>query len=42
MSDSTIAHREFERKRLIAQDTVAAERIRRKEEAEQKRREELK
>ncbi|XP_076671028.1 uncharacterized protein LOC143370176 isoform X1 [Andrena cerasifolii] len=42
MSDSTIAHREFERKRLIAQDTIAAERIRRKEEAEEKRREELK
>ncbi|XP_076243350.1 uncharacterized protein LOC143184774 isoform X2 [Calliopsis andreniformis] len=42
MSDSTIAHREFERKRLIAQDTLAAERLRRKEEAEEKRREELK
>lgn len=42
MSDSSVAHREFERKRLIAQDTLAAERLRRKEEAEEKRREELK
>ncbi|KZC13044.1 A-kinase anchor protein 17A [Dufourea novaeangliae] len=42
MSDSTVAHREFERKRLIAQDTLAAERLRKKEEAEAKRREELK
>lgn len=42
MSDSTVAHREFERKRLIAQDNLAAEKIRKKEEAEEKRREELK
>ncbi|XP_076633648.1 uncharacterized protein LOC143347902 isoform X2 [Colletes latitarsis] len=42
MSDSTVAHREFERKRLIAQDTLAAERLRRKEEAEEKRRAEQK
>ncbi|XP_078046559.1 uncharacterized protein LOC144474983 isoform X3 [Augochlora pura] len=42
MSDSSVAHREFERKRLIAQDTLAAERLRKKEEAEEKRREELK
>ena len=42
MSDSSVAHREFERKRLIAQDTLAAERLRRKEEAEEKRREEQK
>ncbi|XP_076168912.1 uncharacterized protein LOC143147507 isoform X2 [Ptiloglossa arizonensis] len=42
MSDSSVAHREFERKRLIAQDTLAAERLRRKEEAEEKRRAEHK
>lgn len=42
MSDSSVAHREFERKRLIAQDNLAAEKLRRKAEAEEKRREELK
>ncbi|XP_063979176.1 A-kinase anchor protein 17A-like isoform X1 [Diachasmimorpha longicaudata] len=42
MSDSSVAHREFERKRLIAQDSLAAEKLRRKEEAEVQRREEQK
>lgn len=42
MSDSSVSHREFERKRLIAQDNLAAEKLRKKEEAEKKRREELK
>ncbi|EFN60491.1 Splicing factor, arginine/serine-rich 17A [Camponotus floridanus] len=42
MSDNSISHREFERKRLIAQDNLAVEKLRRKEEAEKKRREEQK
>ncbi|XP_011297937.1 A-kinase anchor protein 17A isoform X2 [Fopius arisanus] len=42
MSDSSVAHREFERKRLIAQDNLAAEKLRRKEEAEVQKREEQK
>lgn len=42
MCDNSVSHREFERKRLIAQDNMAAEKIRRKEEAESKRREEMK
>ncbi|XP_035731663.1 A-kinase anchor protein 17A-like isoform X1 [Vespa mandarinia] len=42
MSDSSVAHREFERKRLIAQDNLAVEKLRRKEEVEEKRREEQK
>ncbi|KAK0096754.1 hypothetical protein PV326_004486 [Microctonus aethiopoides] len=40
MSDSSVAHRDFERKRLIAQDSLAAEKLRRKEEAEAKKKEE--
>lgn len=42
MSDNSVSHREFERKRLIAQDNLAAEKIRRKEEVEKKQREEQK
>ncbi|OXU27001.1 hypothetical protein TSAR_010357 [Trichomalopsis sarcophagae] len=42
MSDNSVSHREFERKRLIAQDNLAAEKLRRKEEAEAKKREEQK
>lgn len=42
MSDATVSHREFERKRLVAQDNMAAEKLRRKEEAEVQKREELK
>ena len=42
MSDSSVSHREFERKRLIAQDNLAAEKLRKKEEMEAKRREEMK
>ncbi|XP_028048643.1 A-kinase anchor protein 17A [Monomorium pharaonis] len=42
MSDSSVSHREFERKRLIAQDNLAAEKLRKREEAEKKRQEELK
>lgn len=42
MSDSSVAHREFERKRLIALDNLAVEKLRRKEEVEEKRREEQK
>ncbi|TGZ47632.1 uncharacterized protein [Temnothorax longispinosus] len=42
MSDSSVSHREFERRRLIAQDNLAAEKIRKREEAEKKRQEELK
>lgn len=42
MSDSSVAHREFERKRLIAQDNLAVEKLRRKEEVEEKRKEEQK
>lgn len=42
MSDNSVSHREFERKRLIAQDSLAAEKLRRKEEAEAKKREEMK
>ena len=37
-----MSHREFERKRLIAQDNLAAEKLRRKEEAEIQRKEDLK
>lgn len=40
MSDSSVAHRDFERKRLIAQDSLAAEKLRRKEEVEAKKKEE--
>ncbi|XP_011877686.1 PREDICTED: A-kinase anchor protein 17A isoform X2 [Vollenhovia emeryi] len=42
MSDSSVSHRDFERKRLIAQDNLAAEKLRKREEAEKKRLEELK
>lgn len=42
MSDASVAHREFERKRLIAQDSLAAEKMRRKEEAEIQKKEEQK
>ncbi|XP_066595976.1 A-kinase anchor protein 17A-like isoform X2 [Prorops nasuta] len=42
MSDSSVAHRDFERKRLIAQDALAADKLRRKEEAEAQHLEELK
>lgn len=42
MSDTSVSHREFERKRLIAQDNLAVEKLRKKEEAEKKRREEQK
>lgn len=42
MSDSSVSHREFEKKRLIAQDNLAAEKLRKREEAEKKRQEELK
>ncbi|EZA54743.1 A-kinase anchor protein 17A [Ooceraea biroi] len=42
MSDNTVSHRDFERKRLIAQDNLAAEKLRRKEEEEKKQREEKK
>lgn len=42
MSDSTVAHREFERKRLIAQDNMAQEKIRRKEEADAQKKEQEK
>ncbi|XP_058803902.1 A-kinase anchor protein 17A isoform X2 [Phymastichus coffea] len=41
MSDSSVSNRDFERKRLIAQDNMAAEKLRRKEEAEAKKREEM-
>ncbi|XP_018368494.1 PREDICTED: A-kinase anchor protein 17A isoform X1 [Trachymyrmex cornetzi] len=40
LSDNSISHRDFERKRLIAQDNLAAEKIRKREEAEKKRQEE--
>lgn len=40
LSDSSISHRDFERKRLIAQDNLAAEKMRKREEAEKKRQEE--
>ncbi|XP_046738252.1 uncharacterized protein DDB_G0284459-like isoform X2 [Diprion similis] len=33
MNDSSVAHREFERKRLTAQDSMAAEKLRKKQEA---------
>lgn len=42
MSDNSVSHREFERKRLVAQDDLAAEKLRRKEEAEAKKKEETK
>lgn len=42
MSDATVSHREFERRRLIAQDNMAAEKLRRKEEAEIQKREQQK
>lgn len=42
MSDSSVSHRKFEKKRLIAQDNLAAEKLRRREEAEKKRLEEQK
>ncbi|EFN77736.1 Splicing factor, arginine/serine-rich 17A [Harpegnathos saltator] len=42
MSDNSVSHRDFERKRLIAQDNLAAEKLRKKEEEEKKRREEQK
>lgn len=42
MSDSSVSHREFERKRLITQDNLATEKLRKREEAEKKRQEELK
>lgn len=42
MSDNSVSQREFERKRLITQDNLTAEKQRRKEEAEAKRREEQK
>ena len=42
MSDSNVSRRDFERKRLVAQDNLAAERRQKKEEAEAKKREELK
>lgn len=42
MSDNSVSHRDFERKRLIAQDNLAAEKLRRREEAEKKEREEQK
>lgn len=42
LSDNSVSHREFERKRLIAQDNLAAEKLRKREEAEKKRQEELK
>ncbi|XP_011064497.1 PREDICTED: trichohyalin [Acromyrmex echinatior] len=40
LSDNSISHRDFERKRLIAQDNLAAEKMRKREEAEKKRQEE--
>ncbi|XP_014481794.1 PREDICTED: A-kinase anchor protein 17A-like isoform X2 [Dinoponera quadriceps] len=40
MNDNSVSHRSFERKRLIAQDNLAAEKLRKKEEEEKKRREE--
>lgn len=42
MSDYSVSQREFEKKRLIAQDNLAAEKLRKKEEAERKKREEQK
>lgn len=42
LSDNSVSHREFEKKRLIAQDNLAAEKLRKREEAEKKRQEELK
>lgn len=42
MSDNSVSNREFERKRLIAQDNLATEKQRKKEEAESKKREEQK
>lgn len=42
MSDSSVSQREFERKRLIAQENLAAEKQRRKEELEARKREEQK
>lgn len=40
MNDSSVAHREFERKRLTAQDGMAAEKLRKKQEAIEIRKEE--
>lgn len=40
MSDNSVSQRDFERKRLITQDNIAAEKLRKKEEEEKKRREE--
>ncbi|KAL6254665.1 hypothetical protein P5V15_013972 [Pogonomyrmex californicus] len=42
LSDNSVSHREFERKRLIAQDNLAAEKLRKREEEEKKRQEEQK
>lgn len=42
MSDASVSQREFERKRLIAQENLAAEKQRRKEEADAIKREEQK
>ena len=42
MSDSSVSRREFERKRLIAQDHLAAEKLSKKAAAEAKKREEMK
>ncbi|KAH0549059.1 hypothetical protein KQX54_005508 [Cotesia glomerata] len=40
MSDNSVSRREFERKRLIAQDHMAMEKLRKREEAEAKKKEE--
>lgn len=42
MSDSSVSQRDFERKRLIAQENLVAEKQRRKEEVEARKREEQK
>ncbi|XP_012287337.1 A-kinase anchor protein 17A isoform X2 [Orussus abietinus] len=40
MSDASVSHREFERKRLIAQDSLAAEKLRKNEQVELEKKEE--